>query len=113
MTGAIQFDPKDGEANGKAVRNIVVQQTGFGPTAVRVHATVWPSHSHIPLKQGDVVMLEGSYTANKTTNDETGETRTFHNISVTRLKNLGAMDSGKKTETVNTDDDASDDDIPF
>jgi hypothetical protein len=116
VIGSIQFDPKDGEANGKSVRNIVVQQTGFGPTAVKVNATVWPSHAHIPLKQGDIVHLEGKYTPNKTTNDETGETRTYHNLSVTRMKVLGTLDAGKKTETVNTgsdDDFGSDDDIPF
>jgi hypothetical protein len=109
----IQFDPKDGEAGGKAVRNIVVQQNGFGPTAVRVSATVWPSHSHIDLKQGDVVTFEGPYTQNKVSNDD-GTTRTFHNISVTRLYKHGTVDAGKRDETVNTgSNDVDDDDIPF
>jgi hypothetical protein len=89
-----------------------VQQAGFGPTAVRVSATVWPSHAHVALAQGDVVTLEGSYTQNKSTNEETGETRTYHNISVLRLKNHGPLDAGTKTETVNTPD-AADEDIPF
>ncbi len=110
----IQFDPKDGEAGGKPVRNIVVQQTGFGPTAVRVSATVWPSHSHVELKQGDVVTFEGPYTQNKVPSDD-GSTRTFHNISVTRLYKHGAVDAGKREETVNTTSAAEvdDEDIPF
>lgn len=112
--GVIQFPPKDGEAGGKAVRNIVVQQTGFGPTAVRVYATVWPSHDHIKLAQGDVVTLEGAYTQNKVSGDD-GQ-RTFHNISVTRLYKHGSIDAGKREGTVNTandDDNVVDEDIPF
>lgn len=109
----IQFPPKDGEAGGKPVRNITVQQTGFGPYAVRVSATVWPSHAHIPLNQGDVVTFEGPYTKN-TTHAEDGTERTYHNISVTRLRNHGPIDGGKKDETVNTSSEpVNDDDIPF
>lgn len=94
------------------MRNIVVQQNGFGPTAVRVYATVWPSHAHIDLKQGDVVTFEGPYTPNKVTGDD--GTRTFHNISVSRLYKHGAVDGGKREETVNTAaPDVDDEDIPF
>ncbi len=110
----IQFDPKDGEAGGKAVRNITVQQNGFGPTAVRVSATVWPSHKHVKLAKGDVVTFEGPYTQNKVTNEEDGSVRTFHNISVTRLYKHGTVDEGKREDTVNTTaDDSGDEDIPF
>ncbi|MDE2103102.1 MAG: hypothetical protein KGL39_38005 [Patescibacteria group bacterium] len=113
--GVIQFDPKDGEAGGKPVRNIVVQQNGFGPTAVRVYATVWPSHAHISLNKGDVVTFEGPYSQNKVQTDE--GPRTFHNISVSRLFKHGAVDEGarERTGTVNggAADDVSDEDIPF
>lgn len=113
MTGVVQFDPKDGEAGGKSVRNIVVQQAGFGPTAVRVSATLWPSHAHVSVSQGDVVALEGPYTQNKST-DQQGNQRTYHNLSVTRIAVLGQVDAGARTETVNTDDDDIDtDEIPF
>jgi len=115
VTGVIQFDPKDATANGKDVRNIVVQQSGFGPFAVKVNATVWPSHAHIGLAKGDVVTLEGAYTMNKVPQDD-GSERTYHNISVTRLKNHGAIDEGTRTDTVNASnstDDVNDDDIPF
>jgi hypothetical protein len=111
----IQFDPRDGEAGGKQVRNITVQQNGFGPYAVRVSATVWPSHSHIALAKGDVVTFEGPYTKNTTTNDD-GEERTFHNISVTRLKNHGPVDEGTRDDAPRSQPAAAevaDDDIPF
>jgi len=114
VLGAIQFDPDEAEANGKAVRNIVIQQNGFGPTAVRVNATVWPSHAHIPLKKGDVVAIEGAYKSNRTT-DQNGNERTFHNVSVTRLAVLGTVDAGVQDGQSSTASaaDASDDEIPF
>lgn len=75
---------------------------------MRVGATLWPSHAHVGVKQGDIVTLEGSYTTRKD-----GD-RTFHNISVTRILNHGAADSGAREGTVNTGgDDTADDDIPF
>jgi hypothetical protein len=110
----VAFEPREAEAAGQAVRNISVTQTGFGPTAVRVGATLWPSHAHVKVEQGDVVTLEGSYNK-RTTQDDDGNDRTFHNISVTRIFVHGAADQGKKLETTSDDssDDASDDDIPF
>ena len=116
VTGVIQFDPKDGDANGKPVRNITVQQAGFGPTAVRVSATVWPSHSHIELRKGTVVAIEGEYRPNKSQKED-GTPVTYHNLSVSRLAVLGQVDEGNRDSvaTVNTgaDDDVNDDDIPF
>lgn len=90
-----------------------MQQTGFGPYAVRVGATVWPSHSHVALKQGDVVTLEGAYNRRTTTDQESGEERTFHNISVTRILVHGAADSGQREETTNSSSAADDDDVTF
>lgn len=107
------FEPRETEAAGQAVRNITVQQTGFGQTAVKVGATLWPSHAHVKVNQGDVVTLEGSYSP-RTTTDDDGNEKKFHNISVTRILVHGAADQGKKNDTVNTgDDDSGDDDIPF
>lgn len=114
VIGAIQFPPKDAEANGKPVRNITVQQAGFGKFSPRVSATVWPSHSHVQLAKGDVVMLEGPYTSNTTTKDD-GTPITYHNISVSRITKLGALDEGNRdVDTVNTTaDEVDDEDIPF
>lgn len=112
----IQFDPREGDANGKKVRNIVVQQAGFGPTAVRVHATVWPGHKSVKLAKGDVVALEGSY-EKRTGEDEDGNERTYHNLSVLRLSVLGRVAEGdeSKGSAVSDDDadDTADDEIPF
>jgi len=109
----VAFEPREAEAAGQQVRNITVQQTGFGQTAVRVGATLWPSHAHVKVAQGDVVTLEGSYTP-RTTTDDDGNEKKFHNISVTRIFVHGAADQGKREETVNTgSDDVTDDDVPF
>lgn len=113
VTGIVQFPPRDGNANGKAVRNITIRQTGFGPTAVRVNATLWPSHAHVAVAEGDVVMVDGKYNQTKRTNEESGETKTYHNLSVTRIAVLGKSDGGKKAEVENETEDVVDEDIPF
>jgi len=115
VSGIVQFPPREGEAGGKSVRNISVRQAGFGPTAVTVSATLWPSHDSVQVDQGDVVTLEGKYTSNKTTKQD-GTPVTYHNISVTRILVHGKANEGVKPDTENAsadDADASDDDIPF
>lgn len=116
VVGVVQFDPKDGEAAGQAVRNIVVKQTGFGIQAVNVYATLWPKHDGVAVERGDFVVLEGSYTSRQGTNKQTGEDVTYHNISTTRIKVLGQLDEGSDEEVVNSSDDSepvNEDDIPF
>lgn len=114
----MQFDPKEVDRNDKTARDIVVQQSGFGPFAVRVNATVWPSHEHIAINKGDVVTLEGKYNYNKTTNNE-GEERVYHNLSVFRMKNHGPIDEGNRDPRAATSTsssstpDVTDEDIPF
>lgn len=114
VMGIVQFPPRDGEAGGKAVRNITVRQTGFGPTAVKVSATIWPSHEHIAVEEGDVVIVEGKYKQNTGTNND-GDKVTYHNLSVTRIAVLGKSDSGKKVDVENETaaEPESTDDIPF
>jgi ribosomal protein RSM22 (predicted rRNA methylase) len=113
VTGIVQFPPREGEAGGKPVRNITVRQVGFGPTAVRVSATLWPSHAHVPVEEGDVVMLDGKYKSNSGAKDD-GTPVKYHNLSVTRIAVLGKADAGKKVDTVNGESDEADtDDIPF
>jgi hypothetical protein len=112
--GIVQFEPKESEAGGKTVRNLAVRQTGFREQAIRVSATLWPSHAHVEVAEGDVVTLEGSYTRN--TGEKDGVKVTYHNISVSRILVHGNTDAGVKTDTVNTDADepeAGDDEIPF
>jgi hypothetical protein len=111
--GIVQFDVKDGEAANKPVRNIVVNSAGFGPYAVRVSATLWPSHKDFKVEKNDAVILEGKYTTS--TQEKDGEKITYHNLSVVRAINLGAADAGTKPETDENDvvDDPADEDIPF
>ncbi len=113
ITGIVQFDVKDGEAAGKPVRNIVVNSAGFGPYAVRVSATLWPSHENFAVAKNDAVLLEGKYTKTSSTKD--GEPIVYHNLSVVRAKNFGAVDAGTKpaVDENAVADEPADDEIPF
>ena len=115
VMGIVQFEPREAEANGKDIRNIVIREVGFGEQSVNVSATLWPSHEEVEVNEGDVVLMEGSYTQNKVAKDD-GSKRTYHNLSVSKILVLGSADAGVRIETVNDDGDddtADDDDIPF
>jgi hypothetical protein len=114
VIGTVEFPPREGKAGGKDVRNIAVRQTGIHEKeSVRVSATIWPSHDHIEVNEGDVVVLVGKYSENKTTNNE-GRPVTYHNLSVSRLDVLGRLDTGQEPGVENeADDDTADDDLPF
>ena len=115
--GVVQFDPREGQAGGKDVRNITVRTSGVKEQSMRVGATLWPSHAHIEVGKGDSVVLEGKFSRNKGTNQQ-GDEVVYNNLSVTGILVQGTLDPGKEVETVNTDDSAADDaadddDIPF
>lgn len=106
ITGFIQFDPKDGTAGGKSVRNIAIRQTGIlDKEAGRVSCTLWPNHAHVKVDRGDLVAVEGEYRLNNG----------FHNLSVKRIVVLGKADEGTGPETTNAAgaEPEADDDIPF
>lgn len=111
VIGVVQFDPQDGEAAGKSIRNIVLRQVGFKEQSVNVYVTVWPSHEDMEIERGDVLIVEGPYNQGKGKTKD-GSPRVYHNISATRIAKLGAAVEGKRPET-ESDDDVSDDDIPF
>lgn len=113
--GVIQFDPREGQAGGKDVRNITVRTAGVKEQSLKVGATLWPSHAHIEVGRGDFVVLEGKFSRNEGTNQD-GVKVVYNNLSVTNILNLGTLDAGQEVETVNTDasaDEVADDDIPF
>lgn len=116
LIGVVQFDPREGQAGGKDVRNITVRTGGVKEQSLRVGATLWPSHAHVEVGKGDFVVLEGKFSRNEGTNGQ-GEKVTYNNLSVTNILNLGTLDAGQEVETVNTDEPAADaedeDDIPF
>ena len=112
--GIVQFPPRDGEAGGKTVRNVTVRQTGFKEQSLRISATLWPSHARVEVNEGDVVTFEGAYTPNPQTKED-GTKVIYHNISVLKWFRHGTADSGEKVDVENesSEDDATDDDIPF
>jgi hypothetical protein len=100
VIGFVQFDPREGNAAGKDVRNIAVRATGFKEQAIRVSATLWPSHADVAVEKDDLVAIEGSYTQTKGEKDD-GTPVTYHNMSVSRIAVLGKGNSGVKVEVEN------------
>lgn len=114
VIGIVQFAPRDGEAAGKPVRNILVNSAGFGPYAVRVSATLWPSHAAFDVAENDIVVMEGKYTTSDSVKD--GNKVTYHNLSVARIGKIGEADPGKQPdvdENAVEGDAGGDDEIPF
>lgn len=112
VIGIVQFPPRDGEAADKPVRNIVVNSVGFKEQAVRVSATLWPSHKDVAVDENDVVIMEGKYSMTNKTKD--GEPVTYHNLSVARIAVIGKADPGKQPDVDDNDvASESDDEIPF
>lgn len=112
IIGIVQFPPREGEAAEKPVRNIRVNSAGFGPTAVPVSATLWPSHKAFEVKENDIVVLEGKYTKSNG-KDKNDNPVTYHNISVARIGKIGEADPGEKPDVDDNDVTADDEDIPF
>lgn len=110
VMGIVQFPPREGEAASKPVRNVRINQIGFKEQAIPVSLTLWPSHKDFEVAENDVIIAEGKYT--RTSGD-----KTYHNLSVVRIKNLGAADPGERPDVdendVQDDPEAADDDIPF
>lgn len=107
--GFVKFEPKEADAGGKQVRQIVLRECGIKEQAIDVRATLWPSHDHVAVEQGDAVLVEGKFTVNKT------EEKTYFNLSVSRIINLGPGDPGEREETTGggANDGADDDDESY
>lgn len=106
FSGFVKFEPKEAEAGGKDVRQIVFRNCGIKEQAIDVRATLWPSHERVEVEQGDFVAVEGKFTVNKT------EDKTYFNLSVSRISVNGSKpDEGVREETTNggSNDDADDD----
>jgi len=115
VTGIAQWDPREGEAAGKKVRNVTIRQVGVKDQSILVSLTLWPSHAGTEVKQGDVLIAEGVFTRS-TAEDQSGNTRTYNNLSVSRLLKLGSADAGvrdDKPESDEPDETDEDDDIPY
>ena len=108
VMGIVQFPPREGEAAGKPVRNVRINQIGFKEQNIPVSLTLWPSHKDFDVQENDVIIAEGKYSRTS------GEEKTYHNLSVVRIAKLGEADPGERPDVDENDVPAeSDDDIPF
>ena len=115
FAGFVKFDPRDGDAAGKPIRSIVLRQTGVKDQAIDVRCTLWPSHEHVDVAQGDFIAVEGKFSVNKT-KDKEGQPITYFNLSVSNIVKLGEGDRGERTGVANArvENDADDsDDLPY
>jgi hypothetical protein len=116
VVGIVEFDPRESTTkSGSDIRNITVSQTGFKENAIKVGATLWPSHEHVAVEKGDVVVLRGKFERNNGTN-ASGESVTYNNLSVSSILVLGSMDEGVREDSDEAPTPAAtadDDDIPF
>jgi hypothetical protein len=103
----VQFDPEEREVQEQKVRSVSVRCTA---TQAKINATVWSNFKDVPIAKHDVLVLEGKASQVTKTGDD-GETRTYNNLSVNGIRNLGALAVAKKPETTSTT--TSTDDIPF
>lgn len=117
--GFVKYEPREGttkRADGEPVevRNIVVRQAGVKDQAIDVRATLWPSHDHVEIEQGDLVALEGKFSVNKGENSE-GEPVTYFNLSVSGITKLGHADFGQRDDDGRSSggDSADDGDEPW
>lgn len=102
VTGIVKFPPRDAEVerDGETitVRNVLVRQTGITKNEAQdVRATLWPSHAHVELDEGDAVLLEGKFTTNPG-KDADDNPITYLNLSVSGIVKLGVVDTGERDD---------------
>jgi hypothetical protein len=109
----VQFPPREGNAAGKEVRNITIRATGGGDQSIKVGVTLWPSHAHVAVEEGDLIYVEGKFT--RTTGEKKGEVVKYNNLSLSDIFVHGACDSGRNESEAASSAQATetDDDIPF
>jgi hypothetical protein len=96
VSGLVQFEPTPRIAAGKDVRDVLLRVANAGGKQVGV--TVWDSsHGHIPIKKGDYVVADGSYTQ-KPSQNKAGEPITYHNVSANMLLVI-PVESGQNTKS--------------
>jgi hypothetical protein len=107
FVGIVQFDPVDREAAGKDVRNVTIRQVGMKDQAQLVSITLWPTHEHIKVAKGDIVIVDGKFAVNKGKDGE-GNPKTYFNVSANAFAVIGKADYGVEVES--TGDDSGDGD---
>lgn len=104
VTGFVQFDPNEREANGQDVRDILVQQAGGEGVNIRV--TVWPEFAGMEIRKGDFVAISGKLTKN------TAKGKTYLNLSAKDLVVIPGADADRSSAGVDGALD-EDDDLAF
>jgi hypothetical protein len=104
VTGFVQFDPNERDANGQEVRDIVVQQAGGEGVNIRV--TVWPEFADTELSKGDFVAVSGKLTKN------VSKGKTYLNLSARDLVVIPAVAADRSGSEVDGALD-EDDDLAF
>lgn len=81
VAGLVQFDPRNRDAGGKQVRDVVIKAIGTGK---QISITIWPDFAHVPVNKGDFIVADGSYSS-KSGQDKEGKEVTYHNLSANIL----------------------------
>lgn len=63
VSGFVQFDPTERDANGQEVRDVLIQQTGSEGANIRV--TIWPEFKDVVINKGDWLAANGKFTVNE------------------------------------------------
>lgn len=96
VAGMVQFDPRERVAAGKNVRDVLVRVANGGNKEISV--TVWDDFSHVPIKRGDYLVADGSYSQNAGQN-KAGEAVTYHNLSASMLVVIPGSEKGGSAPT--------------
>lgn len=100
IIGVVAFPVEETtEVAGQVVQKFTVRTIGTKDQSQLVGVTLWPSHKAFfgKIEKGDVLALQGKYAVRTGTKD--GEPTKYHNLSVTGILKLGALDNGEKVET--------------
>ncbi len=111
LTGVVAFDPVERDVNGKTVMNISIRTVGVKEQSQLVSCTLWPSHQALfgKIEKGDILYVQGKYAVKAGEKD--GNPVRYHNLSISGITKIGALDFGEKVETTDdAGDGAADDD---
>lgn len=81
IAGIVQFDPRQRQAGGKQVRDVLIRAIGDNRN---YSITVWPEKGDIPISKGDFLVADGKYSSSVGQNKE-GAQVTYHNLSATTI----------------------------
>jgi hypothetical protein len=111
IAGLVQFDPRNRNAGGKEVRDVVIRAIGSNKN---FSITIWPENANIPISKGDFLVADGKYSQSVGQNKE-GEQTTWHNLSANTIITIpGAGASAPKpTPVAAAPTPEVDDEFPF